>query len=81
MATVLDRVKQLIIDGYGVDEASAGDRSKKFQEDLDLDELDIVELIMACEEEFCIGITDDEADHAPTIGDLVDLIEKKIAAK
>ena len=77
MATVLDRVKQLLMDHFGAGEADAGDRSKKFQEDLGLDELDVVELIMACEEEFGIAISDDEADHVPTIGDLVDLIEKK----
>ena len=77
MATVLDRVKKLLMDLMSVPEDAAGDRSKKFQEDLGLDELDTVELIMACEEEFGIAISDDEADHVPTIGDLVDLIEKK----
>lgn len=79
MATVLDRIKMLLMDDFAVGEADAGDRSKKFQEDLGLDELDTVELIMNCEEEFGIAITDEEADHVPTIGDLVDLIEKKTA--
>lgn len=74
--TVEERVKRILQDQLGIDEASASDRTKNWK-DLGADELDTVEVIMACEEEFAIHIDEDEADHATTVGELIDLVTKK----
>lgn len=74
--TVEDRIKRILQDHLGIDEATASDRTKTW-EDIGADELDTVEVIMACEEEFGINIDEDEADHATNIGGLIDLVTKK----
>ena len=74
--TIEDRVKRILRDQLGIDEATASDRTKTW-EDLGADELDTVEVIMACEEEFAIHIDEDEADHATNIGGLIDLVTNK----
>lgn len=75
MATVYDRVKTIVVDKLGVDEAEVGQGSS-FVEDLNADSLDLVELIMAFEEEFStddkqVEISDDEAGNIGTIKDAV----------
>lgn len=47
-------------------------------EDLDADSLDVVELVMALEEEFSVEIADDEAERIVTVKDAVDMIERKV---
>ena len=74
--TIEDRIKHILQDYLGVDEVTASDRTKNW-EDLGADELDTVEVIMACEEAFGIHIDEDEADHATNIGELIDLVTKK----
>lgn len=74
--TIEDRVKNILKLHLGIHDDAASDRSKTWQ-DLGADELDIVEVIMACEEEFAIQIDEDEAEHATTIGELIDLVTKK----
>ena len=51
MATVADRVKQVIVDQLGIDEGDVS-LDSSFTEDLDADSLDMVELVMGLEEEF-----------------------------
>lgn len=52
----------------------------RFQEDLEADSLDLVELIMTMEEKFGIKITDEEAAEIKTVGDAVDFVERRVAA-
>ena len=75
MATVLDRVKSVVAEKLGVDESEVTP-SSSFTEDLNADSLDLVELIMAFEEEFGLEIPDDEAENITTIKSAVDWIEK-----
>ncbi|NLG64669.1 MAG: acyl carrier protein [Actinobacteria bacterium] len=51
----------------------------RFQEDLEADSLDLVELIMALEEKFDIKITNEEAVQIKTVGDAVDFVEQRTA--
>jgi acyl carrier protein len=81
MASVLDRVKAVVIDRLGADEAAVvADAS--FTDDLNADSLDLVELIMAFEEEFADGaeplkISDEDAEGIRTIQNAVDFIKGK----
>ena len=79
MATVYDRVKTIVIDKLGVDESEVGEDSS-FVDNLNADSLDLVELIMAFEEEFStdekqVEISDDEAGNIGTIKDAVDYLK------
>ena len=64
----IDRIKKIIVDQLGVDESKITENSS-FVDDLGADSLDIVELIMAFEEEFDIEIPDEDAEKMKTIGD------------
>ena len=72
-----DKVKKIVVDQLGVNEADVQIDST-FIDDLGADSLDIVELIMAFEEEFEIEIPDDAAEKIKTVRDAVDYIEKQI---
>ena len=72
-----DKVKKIVVDQLGVNEADVQIDST-FIDDLGADSLDIVELIMAFEEEFEIEIPDDAAEKIKTVRDAVDYIEKRI---
>jgi acyl carrier protein len=79
LATVYDRVKNIVIDKLGVDESEVGEDSS-FVDNLNADSLDLVELIMAFEEEFStdekqVEISDDEAGNMGTIKDAVDYLK------
>ena len=81
MATVLDRVKAVVIDRLGADEDAVVPEAS-FTDDLNADSLDLVELIMGFEEEFDDGdeplkISDENAEGIRTIGDAVDFIKSK----
>ena len=81
MATVLDRVKAVVIDRLGADEAAVTPEAS-FTNDLNADSLDLVELIMAFEEEFTDGaeplkISDEDAEGIRTIQDAVNFIKGK----
>ena len=79
MATVFDRVKELIVEQLGVDESSVS-MEASFIDDLNADSLDLVELIMSMEEEFSpedgdqIEISDDDAEKIRTVEDAVDFL-------
>ena len=74
---VLDKIKMLLADQFAVDEDSITSETS-FKEDLNADSLDIVEMLMAIEENFGITVSDEEAVTLKTITDVADFIEKKI---
>ncbi len=80
MAGVDDKVKQIIVEQLGVDEGEVT-MEASFVEDLGADSLDVVELVMALEEEFDLEIPDEEAEKIATVGDAVKHIDKAVAAK
>ena len=69
-----DRVKTIVVDHLGV-EASEVKPEASFIDDLGADSLDIVELVMAFEEEFGVEIPDDAAEKIATVKDAIDYIE------
>ena len=77
MSDVATKVKAIIIDKLGVDEAEVTD-SASFTNDLGADSLDTVELIMEFEKEFDIQIPDDKAENIATVKDAISFIEAKI---
>ncbi len=74
MATIYERVRDIIVDQLGVD-AEEVTMDAKFRDDLKADSLDLVELIMAFEEEFGGEISDEEAQEITTVGDAVRYLE------
>ncbi len=76
--STFDKVKAIVVEQLGVDEADVNIDST-FIDDLGADSLDIVELIMAFEEEFEIEIPDDVAEKIKTVRDTVEYIDKAIA--
>jgi acyl carrier protein len=73
MASVDERVKQIIVEQLGVDEGEVTPNAS-FVDDLGADSLDTVELVMAFEEAFEIEIPDEEAEKIRTVKDAVDYI-------
>ena len=74
--STFDRVKKIVVDQLGVSEADVTIDST-FIDDLGADSLDIVELIMAFEEEFDIEIADDDAQKILKVQDAISYIESK----
>ena len=69
---VFDKVKSIISDKLGINENKV--KMETTFEDLGADSLDIVELIMAIEEEYDIQVSDEEAEKAQSVGDVVNYI-------
>ncbi len=84
MATVFDRVRNIIVEQLGVEEGDVTPQTS-FVDDLNADSLDLVELIMAMEEEFSgegksMEISDEDAEKLATVQDAVNyIIEQGIA--
>ena len=81
MATVMDRVKAVVVDKLSVDENDVIPEAS-FVDDLNADSLDLVELIMAFEEEFstdgnAIEISDEEAEGISTVQSASDFLKSK----
>lgn len=81
MATVLERVKSVVVDRLGADDSAVVPEAS-FAEDLNADSLDLVELIMGFEEAFDDGdeplkISDEDAEGIRTIGNAVEFIKSK----
>ena len=74
---ILEKVKGIIVEQLGVAEASVT-MEASFIDDLGADSLDIVELVMALEEEFDIEIPDSDAEKVVTVGDVEDKIKKNV---
>ncbi len=77
MSDVGERVKKIVIEHLGVDEAKVVDGAS-FIDDLGADSLDTVELVMAFEEEFGCEIPDDAAENILSVKDAIDFIEKSV---
>lgn len=73
---VASKVKSIIVDKLGVDEAEVVD-SANFTNDLGADSLDTVELIMEFEKEFGLSIPDEDAENIATVGDAVKYLTEK----
>lgn len=76
MSSVFDKVKAIIVEQLSVEEEEITMEST-FVEDLGADSLDIVELVMAFEEEFDMEIPDEDAEKIKAVGDAVKYIEDK----
>jgi acyl carrier protein len=74
MSEIADRVKKIVVEHLGV-EAEKVTEEASFIDDLGADSLDIVELVMAFEEEFGVEIPDDAAEKISTVKDAIDYIE------
>ena len=79
-AEVAQKVKQIIVEQLGVDEAQV-DMSASFVDDLGADSLDLVELVMQFEEAFDLDVPDEDAEKLTTVKDAVDYIQAKAAKK
>ena len=81
MTSAYDRVKKVVVDQLGVEETQVVPNAS-FVDDLNADSLDLVELIMALEEEFSNGdkkleISDEDAEKMVTVQDAIDYIKDK----
>jgi acyl carrier protein len=74
MSNIEERVKKIIVEQLGVDEAEVKNESS-FVEDLGADSLDTVELVMALEEEFDTEIPDEEAEKITTVQAAIDYVK------
>ena len=75
MSDTADRVKKIVVEHLGV-EADKVAPDASFIDDLGADSLDIVELVMALEEEFGVEIPDDAAEKIGTVGDAIKYIDE-----
>lgn len=74
--SIEERAKKIIIEQLGVEESQIT-LAASFAEDLGADSLDVVELVMALEEEFDIEIPDEDAEKITTVGEAIKYIEEK----
>lgn len=76
---VFEKVKNIIVEELGVEDAESITVETSLVDDLDADSLDAVEIIMALEDEFEISVPDEEAENFKNIGDIVKYIESQIS--
>ena len=74
---IFEKIKNIIVEQLGVTEAQVT-MEASFIDDLGADSLDIVELVMAIEEEFDIEIPDSDAEKVVTVGDVVNYIKENV---
>ena len=77
MASVEERVKHIIVEQLGVDEEEVKPEAK-FVDDLGADSLDVVELVMALEEEFDLEINDEDAEKLVSVKMAVEYIDSHV---
>lgn len=77
MASIEDRVKGIVVELLGVEDDRVVSTAS-FREDLEADSLDLVELIMAFEEEFGGEISDEDAQRIETVGQAVEYIQSNM---
>jgi acyl carrier protein len=73
------KLTDLLVDELGIERDDIT-TDAKFEEDLDVDSLGVVELLMALEDNFGVRIPDEEAEQITTVGEAVDLVELKLNA-
>ena len=78
MASVEEKVKQIVVEQLGVDEGEVTP-SASFVDDLGADSLDTVELVMAFEEAFDLEIPDEDAEKIRTVKNAIDYIESHVS--
>ena len=71
------KLTDLLVDELGIERDDIR-ADAKFEEDLDVDSLGVVELLMALEDNFGVKIPDEEAEQITTVGEAVDLVEAKL---
>jgi acyl carrier protein len=76
---VVEKVKQIISEQLGVDEAEVTP-SASFTDDLGADSLDQVELVMALEEAFSVSVSDEDTEKLLTVQDAIDYVDKHAKA-
>jgi acyl carrier protein len=72
------RIKNLLVSELGLDGEKVSAEAR-FEEDLEVDSLGVVELLMALEDEFGVKIPDEEAEEIATVGEAVDIVVAKLA--
>ena len=72
---MFDKVKQILIDELQLDESRIA-LDAELSKDLGINSIELADLIMMCEEEFGIEISEDDANEFITVGDVVDYLEK-----
>ena len=77
MSDVIERVKKIVVERLEVDAEKVNEKAS-FIDDLGADSLDLVELVMAFEEEFVIEIPDDVQEQIGTVGDAVRFIKERV---
>ena len=75
--SIEERVKQIIVEQLGVNESEVHPGAK-FIDDLGADSLDLVELVMALEEEYNMEISDEDAEKIQTVGDAIEYIRSHV---
>lgn len=75
MDNLFEKVKEIVVEQLGVEEEEVSENSS-FVDDLGADSLDLVELIMALEEEFDMEIPDEDAEKISTVGDAIKYIKE-----
>ena len=73
--SIIETITQIIVDQLGVDKSAVAPEAK-FIDDLGVDSLDIVELLMALEDQFGIEVPDEDAEGLQTVGGLMRYIEE-----
>ncbi len=76
--SVEKRVKEIIVEQLGVNDSEVTPEAK-FVDDLGADSLDLVELVMALEEEYNMEISDEDAEKILTVGDAIEYIQSHVA--
>ena len=79
MSDVLERVRKIVIEHLDADPEKVTEKAS-FIDDLGADSLDIVELVMAFEEEFGVEIPDDAAEKITTVRDAIKFIQERLGS-
>ena len=79
-SVALDALREVAVEVLSADPDTVVEEAR-FKEDLDADSLDLVELVMGLEERFDISVPEEDLENVATVGQAVDLVMAKVAAK